>query len=72
MKNKVWLVFYMAHSGDQMSIQKTTSSYAWMTKANICLHNCILCMVASFSGATLVLIVLYICMKILSAHLLHQ
>jgi hypothetical protein len=38
MKNKVWLAFYMAHSGDQMSIQKTTSSYAWMTKANICLH----------------------------------
>jgi hypothetical protein len=38
MKNKVWLGFYMAHYGDQMSIQKTTSSYALMTKANICLH----------------------------------
>jgi hypothetical protein len=38
MKNKGWLAFYAAHSGDKMSLQKTTSSYAWMTKANICLY----------------------------------
>jgi hypothetical protein len=31
MKNKGWLAFYAAHSGDKMSLHKTTSSYAWMT-----------------------------------------
>jgi hypothetical protein len=36
------------------------------------IDNCILCMVASFIWATPILIVLYICMKILLVHLFHQ
>jgi hypothetical protein len=33
-----WIAFYATHSGDKMSLQKTTFSYGWMSVANACLH----------------------------------
>jgi hypothetical protein len=33
-----WIAFYATHSGDKMSLHKTTFFYGWMAEANACLY----------------------------------